>query len=124
MLFRKPSGFRFSNGMRRWAIPVALLLAGGGPLHAETLKEALTAAYLYNPTLKSAQAQLRATDNNVSNAKSGYRPTVSATFQDGWDNLRTKLTSLAAATGSLPVCPGRSSPAPPPPVALHSRRFR
>ncbi|MGA9763560.1 MAG: TolC family outer membrane protein [Rhodomicrobium sp.] len=110
MLFRKPSGFRFSNGMRRWVIPVALLLAGGGPLHAETLKEALTAAYLYNPTLKSAQAQLRATDNNVSNAKSGYRPTVSATFQDGWDNLRTKLTSLAAATGSLPVCPGTLVP--------------
>ncbi len=36
----------------------ALLLACYGPVHAETLKEALTAAYLYNPTLKAAQAQL------------------------------------------------------------------
>ncbi len=100
MLFRKPSGFRFSNGMRRWAIPAALLLAGGGPLHAESLKEALAAAYLYNPTLKAAQAQLRSTDNGVSIAKSGYRPTVSATIQDGWDDIHTKFQKLAVAAGS------------------------
>ena len=54
----------------------ALLLACASPVHAETLKEALTAAYLYNPTLKAAQAQLRSTDNSVSLAKSGYRPTI------------------------------------------------
>ena len=44
----------------------ALLLGCASPVHAETLKEALTAAYLYNPTLKAAQAQLRSTDNSVS----------------------------------------------------------
>jgi len=43
---------------------------------AETLQEALAAAYLFNPTLKSARAQLRATDEDVARAKSGYRPTV------------------------------------------------
>ncbi|MGO8954244.1 MAG: TolC family outer membrane protein [Rhodomicrobium sp.] len=79
-------------------------LAAGGPLHAETLKEALTAAYLYNPTLKAAQAQLRSTDNGVSLAKSGYRPTVSATFQDGWDDLHTQLKSSSVLPGSLPLC--------------------
>ncbi len=110
MLFRKSSGFRFSQGMRRWVAPAALLLAAASPLHAETLKEALAAAYLYNPTLKAAQAQLRSTDNGVSIAKSGYRPTVSATIQDGWDDIHTKLQSSAAATGSLAACSPSSAP--------------
>ncbi len=104
MLSRKPSGFCLSLGMSRWAIPAAILLAGSASLHAETLKEALTAAYLFNPTLKAARAQLRATDNGVSLAKSGYRPTVSAVFQDGYDNMRTKLAPSAVAPGSLPIC--------------------
>ena len=52
MLFRKSSGTRLLQGMRRLGVPAAILLAGSLPLHAETLKEALTAAYLYNPTLK------------------------------------------------------------------------
>lgn len=110
MLSRKSSGLRFFHGTRRCIILAALLLAGGGPLYAETLKEALTAAYLYNPTLKAAQAQLRSTDNQVSIAKSGYRPTVSATFQDGWDDIRTKLqTTAAAASTFLPLCVGPSA---------------
>ncbi len=104
MLSRKSSGFRFSQRVRGWVISAALLLAGGGPLHAESLKEALAAAYLYNPALKAAQAQLRATDNGVAQAKSGYRPTVSATIQDGWEDIRNKLVSQAAVPGSIPIC--------------------
>ena len=89
----------------------ALLLACSAPVRAETLKEALTAAYLYNPTLKAAQAQLRSTDNSVSLAKSGYRPTISGTFQYGYENLRTKTGNLATSTtGSFPVCPGAVNP--------------
>ena len=106
MLFRKSSGTRLLQGMRRLGVPTAILLAGSLSLHAETLKEALTAAYLYNPTLKAARAQLRATDNNVSLAKSGYRPTVSAGVQDGYDNARSKLTPAAASAsaGYIPLC--------------------
>ncbi len=84
----------------------ALFLAYSGPVCAETLREALTAAYIYNPTLKSAQAQLRATDNQVSLAKSGYRPTIGATFQYGYENLNTKFANSSSATGYVPVCPG------------------
>src|SRR6516162_1073271 len=72
------------------------------PVRAETLKEALTAAYLFNPTLKSARAQLRAADNQVSLAKSGYRPTISAQFQYGYENQRT--VTGAAGQGSIPIC--------------------
>ncbi len=54
----------------------ALLLVA--PVHAETLTQALAAAYKYNPTIDSERARLRATDEDVSIANSGYRPNVSA----------------------------------------------
>ena len=96
---------RYHSGMLAKGGLAALLLACSGPVHAETLKEALTAAYLYNPTLKAAQAQLRSTDNQVSLAKSGYRPTISGTVQYGYENSNTKIRNLATSTGSYPVCP-------------------
>ena len=110
MLSRNFSRFRLTRRMSRWAIPTALLLfTASAPLHAETLKEALTAAYLYNPILKSAQAQLRATDNGVAQAKSGYRPTITASYQEGWDELHTKLAGLAIPQGYYPAM--RTAPA-------------
>ena len=98
---RKHSGAMLAKGGL-----AVLLFACCGPVRAETLKEALTAAYLYNPTLKAAQAQLRSTDNQVSLAKSGYRPTITGTLQYGYEDLSTKIRSLATSTGSVPVCPG------------------
>ncbi len=114
MLSRNFSRFRLTRRMSRWAIPTALLLfTGNAPLHAETLKEALTAAYLYNPILKAAQAQLRATDNSVAQAKSGYRPTITASYQEGWEQLHTKMAGFAVpggGAGSIPVCSGIGGP--------------
>jgi len=46
------------------------------PVYGETLKEALAAAYIANPQVKAERAKLRATDEEVSRAKSGYRPTI------------------------------------------------
>ena len=46
------------------------------PVSAETLVDALVAAYLNNPTLEAGRAQLRAVDENVPQALSGWRPTV------------------------------------------------
>ena len=84
----------------------ALLLGCASPVHAETLKEALTAAYLYNPTLKAAQAQLRSTDNSVSLAKSGYRPTISSTSQYGFEDFRATTRGVTSQPGTVPTCPG------------------
>jgi outer membrane protein len=70
---------------------------------AETLKEALTAAYLFNPTLKDARAALRSIDNGVSQAKSGYRPTVSATLTDAFEDTRERIKGLTATTGATSV---------------------
>ena len=49
------------------------------PANAETLAEAFAAAYASNPVLSTARANLRATDETVSIARSGMRPQVSAT---------------------------------------------
>lgn len=65
----------------RWSLllgAAALTLGGfNAPIRAETLREALVSAYVFNPQLKAQRAALRATDENVARAKSGYRPTIS-----------------------------------------------
>lgn len=46
------------------------------PAAAETLQEALLEAYTNNPTLGAQRAALRATDESLSQAVAGWRPTV------------------------------------------------
>ena len=48
------------------------------PASAETLTDALAAAYQTNPTLQAQRAQLRATDEGVPQALSGWRPSLQA----------------------------------------------
>ena len=50
---------------------------------AETLESALARAYGNNPNLNAQRANVRATDENVSRAKSGYRPQVNASADAG-----------------------------------------
>lgn len=59
------------------AVSASVLIAPVDFAEAETLQEALAAAYLYNPTLKAARAELRATDEGVPLARSNYRPRIS-----------------------------------------------
>ena len=56
-----------------------LALAGPGPAAAETLEDALRDAYLGNPRLDAERARLRATDELVPQALSGWRPLLRAT---------------------------------------------
>jgi outer membrane protein len=51
--------------------------------HAETLEEALAKAYATNPNLLAGQARLRATDEGVAQALSGWRPTLTITGSAG-----------------------------------------
>jgi len=46
--------------------------------HAETLREALTSAYLNNPTILSSLLNVKATAENIALAKSAQRPTIGA----------------------------------------------
>ncbi len=61
---------------------------------AETIQGALAKAYKNNPDLNVARAGLRATDEGVAIAKSGYRPTVSATSSVSRTQTQVGGTSL------------------------------
>lgn len=52
------------------------ILAGSNSVSADTLREALALAYANNPSLLAARAQLRAVDETVPLAISGWRPSV------------------------------------------------
>lgn len=58
--------------------PVAVLALAPAAANAESLYAAMAKAYENNPDLNAARAGLRATDEGVAIAKSGYRPTVAA----------------------------------------------
>src|SRR3977135_668302 len=49
-----------------------------GPVQAEALPEALAKAYQSNPQLNAERARQRATDENVPQARAGYRPQIGA----------------------------------------------
>jgi outer membrane protein len=106
MLCQSARGFRLLCWPRIWCLAAAAILAGSLPnnLSAETLREALTAAYLYNPTLKGARAALRSTDNQVAQAKSGYRPTITATLSNGFEDTRTRTAGTALGNSFLASC--------------------
>jgi outer membrane protein len=74
------------------AVSLFALIAAGAEAGADDLDTALTQTYLANPTLDSARAQLRSTDEGVPQALSGWRPTVSAQASAGaqWSHNGTK----------------------------------
>ena len=60
---------------------VALSAVAVGPASgwAETIQQAMAKAYANNPDVNAARASLRATDENVTIAKAGYRPQIGIT---------------------------------------------
>ncbi len=83
-----PSKFRrrhpkFSSPLLSLFVGAALSAAAFGlassPAAAQTLVEALTAAYLNNPTLLARRARLRGVDEGVPQALANWRPEVSLT---------------------------------------------
>jgi TolC family type I secretion outer membrane protein len=66
--------------MRSWLsiglLISAMLFGGAAAVRAQTLQDALVAAYLTNPDLEAQRAALRATDELVAQALGGWRPTV------------------------------------------------
>jgi outer membrane protein len=69
-----------------------MLVAGSafcGGAEAETLNQAIAAAYRFNPRLDAARATQRATDEEVPRALSGYRPSISGEATTGYQNTNT-----------------------------------
>ena len=68
------------------------------PAMAETLSQALSAAYKFNPKLDAARASQRATDEEVPRALSGYRPSVTGTATTTYQNTRIVAPGAPAST--------------------------
>jgi outer membrane protein len=74
------------------ALPLAATLARG-----ETLESALMQAYQNNPSLNSQRASVRATDEGVPQALSGYRPKISINASGG-ESSQSSITKIAGPT--------------------------
>ncbi|HZT48029.1 MAG TPA: channel protein TolC, partial [Hyphomicrobiaceae bacterium] len=62
---------------------------------AETLTQALGAAYQFNPRLDAARATQRATDEEVPRALSGYRPSIVGSADTSWQHTTTSPATTA-----------------------------
>lgn len=82
------------------AAAAALLLAFMGPMPAlaDTIEAALVRAYRNNPQLNAQRASVRATDESVPQALSGYRPRVAVTGSAGYQYTDTLTTSGGTPT--------------------------
>ncbi len=101
--------------LKRGTFPKHGLIAGTGmialiatPVYADTLREALVAAYQTNPTLTGARAGQRATDETVPIAKADGLPGVSGDFgfQENFLRSANNFTSplrQSTAGGSIEV---------------------
>jgi outer membrane protein len=87
--------FRYGCGL------VMLALALPGEARAQTLADALVRVYQTNPQLNAQRAQLRVTDENVPQALSGYRPTLSASASGGINPLTNTLIDGTVVSATL-----------------------
>jgi outer membrane protein len=69
--------------------------------HGENLPEALTKAYQTNPQLNAERARQRATDENVPQALSGYRPQIVASLSAGLQAVRNLLPDNTIQSATL-----------------------
>jgi outer membrane protein len=66
------------------ATVLLMALANPVPALADTIEAALVRAYQNNPQLNAQRAAVKATDENVPQALSGYRPKVAVTASAGY----------------------------------------
>ncbi|HEU0218987.1 MAG TPA: TolC family outer membrane protein [Stellaceae bacterium] len=76
----RPLATRLAIGLAAVALSATV---GAGSAAAQTLTEALSSAYTSNPQLLAQRALLRQTDEDVPQALSNWRPTVTFTGQGG-----------------------------------------
>src|ERR1700721_2999210 len=80
------------------ATVLLLALANPVPALADTIEAALVRAHQNNPQLNAQRAAVRATDENVPQALSGYRPKVAVTASAGYQYTDLNSTFGGTAT--------------------------
>jgi outer membrane protein len=95
-------GLGSSGGGRRRLWPGVVLAVGLAlPAQADTLNDALVRAYQTNPQINASRAQQRATDENVPQALSGYRPQIVGSLSAGLQAVRNILPDNTVQTATL-----------------------
>lgn len=89
-------GLKLATGAS--AAVLLMAFAGMTPALADTIEAALVRAYQNNPQLNAQRANVRATDENVPQALSGYRPKVALTASAGY-----QYTDVNTTTGGTPT---------------------
>src|SRR5689334_17896301 len=94
---------RWMRGLAVGTIACAAWQATSLPVHADSLEAALIQAYQNNPSLNSQRALVRATDEGVPQALSGYRPrvTVNGTIGQQYSDTTTRSATVAATYTQL-----------------------
>src|SRR5262249_43399340 len=89
------------SGLRLGVVALGLCALWVPAAGAETLKEALNAAYKFNPRLDAARAIQRATDEEVPRALSGYRPSITGSADTSYQLQTTKPAPGSGLPGSF-----------------------
>ena len=96
--------FGETGGLRRLkqamlaSAALVILLNGAPQASAETLAKAIASAYSDNPTLNAERARQRGTDEQVPQALSGWRPTITAEGSRGREWSDTDTTPRSSTT--------------------------
>jgi outer membrane protein len=100
---RKPAT---RSALRLTGIAAAASIAAASPVWAETLESALARAYAANPQLNAGRAGVRATDENVAIAQSGYRPNVAVQASVGASFTEGNLSGITQSQTLVPGSAG------------------
>lgn len=85
-----------TGGLLASGLAIALVIGSGSSARGESLRQALDSAYRLNPKLDAERARLRATDEEVPKARSGWLPSVSGSADIGQQRLKTKPDTASA----------------------------
>ncbi len=90
-----------TNYLRPLLLGSAAVVLLAQPASAETLREAMALAYEGNPNLRAARAQLRAVDESVPIALSGWRPSLQVTGNASRNRNESEIISQGATGGPV-----------------------
>jgi outer membrane protein len=85
------------------SLGLALSAAMAPHAFAETLADAIAAAYQTNPNLQAQRASLRALDETYVQARAGWRPTLNFQAQAFWTETHTPADLINPFSGAGPV---------------------
>lgn len=88
------------------ALLLALCLSAATPVSAETIHDAINAAYIGNPALAAARARQEALGETVEQARSGGRLTAAVEAEGGYNRFDYGKGGGATATAALPIWTG------------------